>query len=105
MINSATDVSEDVCGNGQLAPFFVQAGQLYLLMINGWTPDAGSNGYTIIWGLPPGMTLNSTPLALSVSAFNVEKLSEKIALKCHLKESAAIKRSRRSTSANNLCFL
>jgi len=85
-VTKSSDVSEDVCGDGRLAPLPVTAGQLYLLMINGWTPNAGTNGYTITWGLPPGMSLNCTPLSLSVSAFNVEKRGQKIALKCELSE-------------------
>lgn len=68
--NSATDVSEDVLGDGWVSNFNVTANQYYLLMINGWTPDAGSNGYNLSWQLPAGGSLDCTPLEIPVYAFN-----------------------------------
>lgn len=65
-----SDVSEDVCGNGWVAPLSVTAGQYYILMINGWT--AGTQGYTLSWNLPPGMTFNCAPLSQPVVSFRAE---------------------------------
>mgnify|MGYP000017642454 CR=1 FL=1 len=68
--NGNADNSEDVCGNGWVAPLNATAGSYYILMINGWT--AGAQGYTLTWTLPPGMTLNCTPLSQPVVAFQAE---------------------------------
>lgn len=70
MQSGNSDVSEDVCGDGWVAPLNVTAGQYYILMVNGWT--AGAQGYSLNWTLPPGMTLNCTPLSQPVVAFRAE---------------------------------
>lgn len=46
--SGATDVSEDVNGNGWTSPINVTAGQTYMLMVNNWT--AGGAGFNILFG-------------------------------------------------------
>ncbi|MCX7980431.1 MAG: hypothetical protein N3A68_05240 [Bacteroidia bacterium] len=65
--SGCNDNSEDVCGDGCLAPLSVTAGSTYLLMINGWT--AGAQGYNLAWG---GVPLTCTPLSQPVVAFRAE---------------------------------
>lgn len=65
--SGCNDVSENVCGDGCLAPLSVTAGSTYLLMINGWT--AGAQGYSLTWG---GVPLTCTPLSQPVVAFRAE---------------------------------
>ncbi|MCS6896164.1 MAG: hypothetical protein NZZ60_08490, partial [Bacteroidia bacterium] len=72
MNTTATDNSEDVCGDGWVSRLNVTAGQYYILMINGWT--AGAQGYTLTWSLPSGMTFNCTPLSQPVVSFRAEAL-------------------------------
>ncbi|MDW8134850.1 MAG: hypothetical protein RMJ66_07250 [Bacteroidia bacterium] len=72
MNTTATDNSEDVCGDGWVSRLNVTAGQYYILMINGWT--AGAQGYNLTWTLPPGMTLSCTPLSQPVVSFRAEAL-------------------------------
>ncbi len=78
--NTATDVSEDVNGDGWVSDFNVTANQYYLLLINGWTPNSGSNGYLLSWQLPPGGTLDCTPLSIPVSSFNAVAKDNHISL-------------------------
>lgn len=59
MGNGASDNSEDVLGDGWVAPLTVTAGQTYYLMVNGWS--AVSSGFNINWsggttsfGVPAG---------------------------------------------------
>ncbi len=65
MATGNSDNSEDVCGNGWVAPYFVNAGSYYILMINGWT--AGAQGYTLTWGLPAGMNLDCSVLSQPIT--------------------------------------
>jgi gliding motility-associated-like protein len=46
--SGAIDNSEDVFGNGWVAPMNVTAGQTYMLMVNNWT--AGGAGFNILFG-------------------------------------------------------
>jgi len=73
MASGNNDVSEDVCGNGWVAPLNVAAGRYYILMINGWT--AGAQGYNLTWTLPPGMTLDCTPLSQPITRLSAQAIA------------------------------
>jgi len=73
MASGNSDVSEDVCGNGWVAPLNVTAGQYYVLMVNGWT--AGTQGYNLTWTLPPGMTLDCTPLSQPITRLSAQAIA------------------------------
>lgn len=73
MATGNNDVSEDVCGNGWVAPLNVTAGQYYILMINGWT--AGSQGYNLTWTLPPGMSLDCNPLSQPITRLSAQAIA------------------------------
>jgi hypothetical protein len=47
MSHTAFDTSEDVLGNGWVAPLNVTAGEGYYLMVNKWS--AGGSGFTLDW--------------------------------------------------------
>ena len=72
MASGNSDNSEDVCGNGWVAPLNVMAGLYYVLMINGWT--AGAQGYNLTWNLPPGMTLDRTPMSQPITRLSAQVL-------------------------------
>ncbi|MEN3040545.1 MAG: CUB domain-containing protein [Bacteroidia bacterium] len=72
LYSGAGDNSEGVCGDGRVNLLNATAGQYYILMINLWT--AGGSGYTLTWNLPPGMSLNCTPLSQPVVAFRAEAI-------------------------------
>ncbi|MDF2450135.1 MAG: hypothetical protein K0R26_2639, partial [Bacteroidota bacterium] len=62
--NGASDVSEDVNGNGWTSPLNVTAGQTYKLLVNNWT--AGGFGFNLLFGgtagigtLPPAVASTS----------------------------------------------
>jgi len=73
MATGNSDFSEDVCGNGWVAPLNVTAGQYYILMINGWT--AGSQGYNLTWTLPPGMSLDCNPLSQPITRLSAQAIA------------------------------
>ena len=73
MATGNSDVSEDVCGNGWVAPLNVTAGLYYILMVNGWT--AGAQGYNLTWNLPPGMTLDCTPLSQPITRLSAQAIA------------------------------
>ncbi len=54
--NGAVDNSEDVAGDGWVAPLNVTAGQTYILMVNGWSPT--DNGYNLDFTLGGGATFD-----------------------------------------------
>lgn len=62
MGNGAVDTSEDVYGNGWVAPMNVNAGELYVMMVNNWT--AGGGGYNLTWS--GTSSLDCTPILLPV---------------------------------------
>jgi len=62
MGNGAVDTSEDVYGNGWVAPMNVTAGQLYVMMVNNWT--AGGGGYNLTWS--GTASLDCTPILLPI---------------------------------------
>ena len=67
--NGAVDNSEDVAGNGWVAPLNVTAGQTYMLMVNNWT--AGGAGFNILFGGALGVlapAVNSTSICAGQSA-------------------------------------
>lgn len=64
------DVSEDICGNGWLAPLNAQQDRYYILMINGWT--AGAQGFQLTWTLAPGMSLNCNPLSQPITRLSAQ---------------------------------
>jgi hypothetical protein len=47
--NGATDTSEDVTGDQWVAPINAVAGQIYYIMVNGWSATSGSNGFLLDW--------------------------------------------------------
>ncbi len=75
MASGNSDNSEDVCGNGWVAPLSVTVGNYYILMVNGWT--AGAQGYNLTWTLPPGMTLNCTPVSQPITRLSAQALPER----------------------------
>lgn len=72
LFSGAVDVSEDVCGNGRVAPLSVTAGSYYVLMVNGWT--AGAQGYQVSWTLPTGMSLNCTPTSQPITRLSAQAI-------------------------------
>jgi hypothetical protein len=56
MSTGALDNSENVSGDGLVAPMTVTAGQTYYLMINKWS--AGGSGFDFAWNLSGGATLD-----------------------------------------------
>ena len=73
MASGYTDDSEDVCGDGWVSRLNVTAGQYYILMINGWT--AGAQGYNLTWNLPPGMSLDCTPLSQPITRLSAQAIA------------------------------
>jgi hypothetical protein len=73
MASGNNDVSEDVCGNGWVAPLSVTAGQYYILMVNGWT--AGAQGYNLTWTLPSGMNLDCNPLSQPITRLSAQAIA------------------------------
>jgi len=61
----ATDVVEDVTGDGWLAPMNVTAGDVYVLSVDRWSP--GGNGYTLNFG--GTASLDCTPLPVELIDF------------------------------------
>lgn len=47
--NGAVDLSEDVFGDQWVAPINAVAGQIYYIMVNGWSAASGSNGFLLDW--------------------------------------------------------
>ncbi|MBK8498744.1 MAG: T9SS type A sorting domain-containing protein [Flavobacteriales bacterium] len=47
--NGAADASEDVYGDQWVSQMNVTAGQIYYVMINGWSANSGSNGFLLDW--------------------------------------------------------
>ncbi len=68
MGNGATDVSETVTGNGWVSTLNVTAGQTYYLCVNKWT-NAGADGFTLIWDLTNGASLDCTILPVELASF------------------------------------
>ncbi len=60
--NGATDTSEDVNGDAWVAPMNVNAGELYVMMVNNWT--AGGGGYNLTWS--GTASLDCDPILLPV---------------------------------------
>jgi len=63
--NGASDVTEDVNGNGWLAPMNVNSGDVYILCVDRWSP--GGNGYTL--NFSGTASLDCTPLDVSLIDF------------------------------------
>ncbi len=66
--NGATDVVEDVIGDGWLAPMNVTAGEVYVLSVDRWSP--GGNGYTLNFG--GTASLDCTPLPVQLIDFTAD---------------------------------
>jgi len=47
--NGASDTSEDVFGDQWVSPINALAGQRYFVMVNGWSPNSGTNGFLLDW--------------------------------------------------------
>lgn len=47
--NGAADASEDVYGDQWVAPINAVAGQIYYIMVNGWSATSGANGFFLDW--------------------------------------------------------
>ncbi|PHR48779.1 MAG: hypothetical protein COA32_04725 [Fluviicola sp.] len=62
MTNGAGDNSEGVTGNGWVEDLNVSAGEVYVLMINNWSPGGGA--YTINW--TGSTSLECSPISLPV---------------------------------------
>lgn len=73
MASGYNDVSEDVCGDGWVSLLNVTAGQYYILLVNGWT--AGAQGYNLTWNLPPGMSLDCTPLSQPITRLSAQAIA------------------------------
>lgn len=72
--NGAVDNSEDVAGDQWVAPLNVTAGQVYYVLVNGWSATAGTNGFALSW--TGTATLNCTILAAEIVDFQAEYLPE-----------------------------
>ena len=66
--SGASDLTEDVLGDGWLAPMNVVAGETYVLSVDRWSP--GGNGYTLNFG--GTASLDCTPLDVSLLDFTAE---------------------------------
>lgn len=67
----ALDNSEDVSGDQWVAPLNVTAGQEYYILINGWTPTAGSNGFNM--SFTGTATFDCTILSAEIGSFTGKK--------------------------------
>jgi hypothetical protein len=70
----ALDTSEDVGGDQWVAPLNVLAGEVYYVLINGWSATAGSNGFALNWTGTAG--LNCGVLSAEISDFTGEYLPD-----------------------------
>lgn len=66
MGNGATDNSENDFGDRWVAPLNVTAGQIYILLIDGYTPS--SQPFNLTWGGTAG--LSCTPIVLPIELIN-----------------------------------
>lgn len=68
MATGNIDLTENVTGNGYVAPLNGTAGDVYILVVDEWTPTG--SGYTINWG--GTATLDCTVLPLELISFEGE---------------------------------
>lgn len=66
--NGATDYSEDVMGDQWVAPINAIAGQIYYVMINGWSANSGANGFLLDWTGTAGLNCTLPVELLRVDA-------------------------------------
>ena len=66
--NGAVDNSEDVYGDQWVAPINATAGQIYYIMINGWSANSGSNGFLLDWTGTAGLNCTLPVELLSMNA-------------------------------------
>ncbi|MBK7384730.1 MAG: hypothetical protein IPI81_15575 [Flavobacteriales bacterium] len=66
--NGAVDNSEDVYGDQWVAPINAIAGQIYYIMINGWSATSGSNGFLLDWTGTAGLNCTLPVEMLRVNA-------------------------------------
>ena len=67
----AVDVVEASGGDGYLMPLTVNAGEVYVMMLDNW--DGNNNPFTLSWQLSNGATLDCTPaLPVTLAAFEAQ---------------------------------
>ncbi|MCS6992091.1 MAG: CUB domain-containing protein [Chitinophagales bacterium] len=81
MGNGATDVSENVMGNGWVSTLNVTSGQTYYLCVNKWSN--GGDGFTLIWDLTNGASLDCTVLPVTLTSFSCTQQGNHILLEWH----------------------
>lgn len=62
--NGAADVSEDVFGDQWVSQMNVTAGQVYYVLINGWSATSGSNGFLLDWTGTASLNCSFLPVEL-----------------------------------------
>lgn len=66
--NGAADPSETVTGDQWVSQLNVTAGQIYYIMINGWSANSGSNGFLLDWTGTAGLNCTLPVELVSLSA-------------------------------------
>ncbi|MBK9452604.1 MAG: T9SS type A sorting domain-containing protein [Bacteroidetes bacterium] len=70
--NGAGDASEDVAGDQWVSTLNVTAGQIYYVLINGWSASSGSNGFALNWTGTASLNCSILPVELLDFAGNYE---------------------------------
>lgn len=71
MGNGASDTDEGSGGNGYVSTMNVNAGQVYVMLLDNW--NATSAPFTLSWQLTNGATLSCAVLAVELTSFSAEK--------------------------------
>jgi hypothetical protein len=65
---SASDFSEDVTGDSWVNGIAVNAGEIYYLMVNNWSP--GAHGFDLIWNFTEGGAMDCSYLPIDLLNFS-----------------------------------